>query len=115
MTTLSTHVLNTATGTPAVGLKITLKRIEPYPKDIGIFTTNSDGRVPEKLLSDEDALLGVYEITFHAGDYLKRLGLELPEYPFLDAIPIRFGISENAHYHVPLLLSPFGFSTYRGS
>ena len=91
------------------------KRIEPQPKDIGIFTTNADGRVSEKLLSDEDALLGVYEITFHAGDYLKALGLALPEYPFLDMIPIRFGISENAHYHVPLLLSPYGFSTYRGS
>ena len=115
MPTLSTHVLNTATGTPAVGLEITLKRIEPYPQDIGIFTTNTDGRVTEKLLSDQDALLGVYEITFHAGDYLKGLGLELPGYPFLDVIPIRFGISENAHYHVPLLLSPYGFSTYRGS
>ena len=115
MTTLSTHVLNTATGTPAAGLEITLKRIEPHPKEIGIFTTNVDGRVSEKLLSDEDALLGVYEITFHAGDYLKGLGLALPEYPFLDVIPIRFGISENAHYHVPLLLSPYGFSTYRGS
>ena len=108
-------MLNTATGTPAAGLEITLKRIEPQPKDIGIFTTNADGRVSEKLLSDEDALLGVYEITFHAGDYLKALGLALPEYPFLDMIPIRFGISENAHYHVPLLLSPYGFSTYRGS
>ena len=57
MTTLSTHVLNTATGTPAAGLEITLKRIEPHPRDIGIFTTNADGRVSEKLLSDEDALL----------------------------------------------------------
>ena len=115
MPTLSTHVLNTATGTPAAGLEITLKRIEPHPKDIGIFTTNADGRVSEKLLSDEDALLGVYEISFHAGDYLKGLGSELPEYPFLDVIPIQFGIAENAHYHVPLLLSPYGFSTYRGS
>ena len=88
MTTLSTHVLNIATGTPAAGLEITLKRIEPHPKDLGVFTTNADGRVSDKLLSHQDALIGVYEITFHAGGYLKSLGLELPEYPFLDVIPI---------------------------
>ncbi len=115
MITLSTHVLSTATGTPAAGLEITLKRIDPHPAYLGVFTTNADGRVSEKLLSDQDALPGVYEITFHAGDYLNGLGLELPEYPFLDVIPIRFGVSENAHYHVPLLLSPYGYSTYRGS
>jgi 5-hydroxyisourate hydrolase-like protein (transthyretin family) len=63
MTTLSTHVLNIATGTPAAGLEITLKRIEPHPKDLGVFTTNAEGRVSDKLLSDQDALLGVYEIT----------------------------------------------------
>ena len=115
MTTLSTHVLNTATGTPAAGLEIKLTRIEPHPRDLGIFTTDDDGRVSEELLPDQDALLGIYEITFHAGDYLNGLGLELPEYPFLDVIPIRFGVSENAHYHLPLLLSPYGYSTYRGS
>jgi 5-hydroxyisourate hydrolase len=115
MTTLSTHVLNTANGTPAQGLKITLKRLEPRLKDLGVFITNSDGRVSEKLLPENEALFGVYEITFHAGDYLRDLGLTLPEYPFLDIVPIRFGISEDAHYHVPLLLSPYGFSTYRGS
>lgn len=115
MTTLSTHVLNTANGTPAQGLKITLKRLEPIPKDLGVFMTNADGRVSETLLPEKEALLGFYEITFHAGDYLRDLGLTLPEYPFLDVVPIRFGISEDAHYHVPLLLSPYGFSTYRGS
>jgi len=115
MTTLSTHVLNTANGTPAQGLKITLKRLDPEPKDLGVFVTNADGRVFKQLLSEKEALFGVYEITFHAGKYLRSLGLTLPEYPFLDIIPIRFGISEDAHYHVPLLLSPYGFSTYRGS
>jgi len=115
MTTLSTHVLDTANGTPAQGLKIRLKRLEPQPKELGVFTTNADGRVSEELLIEKEALVGVYEITFHAGDYLRKLGLALPDYPFLDVVPVRFGISENTHYHVPLLLSPYGYSTYRGS
>ena len=115
MTTLSTHVLNTADGTTAQGLQLTLKRLDPQPKDLGVFLTNADGRVSEKLLPEKEALLGVYEISFHAGDYLRSLGLILPKYPFLDIVPIRFGISEDTHYHVPLLLSPYGFSTYRGS
>ena len=115
MTTLSTHVLDTARGTPAQGLRISLKRLEPNPKDLGVFTTNDDGRVSEKLLSGDDAQFGTYEIIFHAGDYLRAQGTALPEYPFLDVVPIRFGISEDSHYHVPLLLSPYGFSTYRGS
>ena len=115
MTTLSTHVLDTANGTPAQGLKITLKRLEPQPKELGVFTTNADGRVPEELLREKEALVGIYEITFHAGDYLKKLGSTLPDYPFLDVVPVRFGISEDTHYHVPLLLSPYGYSTYRGS
>ena len=63
----------------------------------------------------DDAQFGIYELTFHAGDYLKAQGITLPEYPFLNVVPIRFGISEDTHYHVPLLLSPYGFSTYRGS
>ena len=115
MATLSTHVLDTASGAPARGLKIKLKRLEPDAKDLGVFTTNEDGRVTEKLLSEEDALFGVYEIVFQAGEYLRSRGTELPNYPFLDEIPIRFGISEDSHYHVPLLLSPYGYSTYRGS
>jgi len=115
MTTLSTHVLDTSKGTPAQGLQITLKRLEPNAKDLGVFTTNSDGRVSEQLLAGDDVQLGIYELTFHAGDYLRAQGIALPDYPFLDVVPIRFGISEDTHYHVPLLLSPYGFSTYRGS
>ena len=115
MITLSTHVLNTAWGIPAKNLQIELKRLRPNAKHLGKFSTNSDGRVSETLLPPEEAILGTYEITFYAGDYLKLIGLSLPEYPFLDIIPIQFGISDNTHYHVPLLLSPFGFSTYRGS
>jgi len=115
MTTLSTHVLDTSKGTPAQGLQITLKRLEPNAKDLGVFTTNSDGRVSEQLLAGDDVQLGIYELTFHAGDYLRAQGIALPDYPFLDVVPIRFGISEDTHYHVPLLLSSYGFSTYRGS
>jgi len=115
MITLSTHVLDTANGKPAAGLKITLHRLAPNPTAIGVFETNADGRVTEPLLNPEQAIYGSYEITFHAGDYLRNQGHDLPDYPFLDVIPIRFGISSASHYHVPLLLSPFGFSTYRGS
>tara|TARA_B100000524_G_scaffold345819_1_gene245037 strand:+ start:460 stop:807 length:348 start_codon:yes stop_codon:yes gene_type:complete len=115
MATLSTHVLDTASGAPARGLKIKLKRLEPHAKDLGVFTTNADGRITEKLMSEDDALFGVYEIVFQAGEYLRSRGAELPNYPFLDEIPIRFGISDDSHYHVPLLLSPYGYSTYRGS
>ena len=115
MATLSTHVLDTANGAPAQGLKIKLKRLEPHAKDLGVFTTNADGRITAKLLSEDDALCGVYELVFQAGEYLRSRGTELSNYPFLDEIPIRFGISDDSHYHVPLLLSPFGYSTYRGS
>ena len=115
MTTLSTHVLDISKGTPAPGLQITLKRLEPNAKDLGVFTTNSDGRVSEQLLAGGDVPFGIYELTFHAGDYLRAQGTALPDYPFLDVVPICFGISEDTHYHVPLLLSPYGFSTYRGS
>ena len=115
MATLSTHVLDTARGAPAQGLKVTLKRLEPHAKDLGVFTTNADGRITEKLLEQDDALFGVYEIVFHAGEYLRSRATELPNYPFLNEVPIRFGISDDSHYHVPLLLSPYGYSTYRGS
>lgn len=115
MITLSTHVLNTARGVPASNLQIELARIKPKAKYLGKFITGLDGRVHEVLLSPEEGILGIYEITFHAGDYLKFNGFVLPDYPFIDVIPIRFGIYDKTHYHVPLLLSPYGFSTYRGS
>ena len=115
MITLSTHVLNTAWGVPAENLKIELKRLIPDAKNLGRFATNSDGRVSETMLPPDEAILGTYEISFYAGDYLKSAGLSLPEHPFLNVIPIQFGISDDTHYHVPLLFSPFGFSTYRGS
>ena len=118
MTGLTTHVLDAASGTPAQGLTIDLFRIEGDRREkLKTVETNSDGRVDGgPLLIGETFLAGQYELVFHAGDYLRAKGLVLPEPAFLDMIPIRFGIAdETAHYHVPLLLSPFSYSTYRGS
>lgn len=113
---LTTHVLDTALGQPAAGLSIELWRLTGDAELIGRFETNSDGRVDQPLLGPGDISIGIYELRFLAGDYLRKTTPGLPEPLFLDAIPIRFGISDaSAHYHVPLLISPFGYSTYRGS
>lgn len=118
MTGLTTHVLDTALGKPAAGLRIDVVRHEDRGRAVlKTVTTNADGRVDGgPILSGESFVVGEYELIFHAGDYLRASGHALPEPPFLDIIPIRFGIADTtAHYHVPLLLSPFGYSTYRGS
>lgn len=118
MTGLTTHVLDTALGKPAAGLRIDVVRHEDRGRAVlKTVTTNADGRVDGgPILSGESFVEGEYELIFHAGDYLRASGHTLPEPPFLDIIPIRFGIADTtAHYHVPLLLSPFGYSTYRGS
>ncbi len=113
---LTTHVLDTATGRPAAGLVIDLYRITDTGAElIKTVATNSDGRTDAQILPAAEFACGVYELRFHAGAYLDAQGVR-PESPrFLDMIPIRFGMSEETHYHVPLLLSPFGYSTYRGS
>jgi len=113
---LTTHVLDTARGCPAHGLKIELFRITDEARTlIKTLVTNADGRTDEQILPANQFETGVYELVFHAGAYLDATGTP-PEAPrFLDVIPIRFGMSEASHYHVPLLLSPFGYSTYRGS
>ena len=114
---LTTHVLDTARGRPARGLRVLLSRVEAStttPVTEGV--TNEDGRLDAPLLEGAAMAAGTYELTFHAGDWLRASGHPLPEPAFLDLIPIRFGIaSPAAHYHVPLLLSPYGYSTYRGS
>jgi 5-hydroxyisourate hydrolase len=116
MARLSTHVLDTARGKPAAGLKIELYKIDDTRQHLKTVVTNNDGRTDEPLLSGDKIPTGIYELNFHAGDYLRSLGILLPEPAFLDDIIIRFGIAEETgHYHVPLLLSPFGYSTYRGS
>ena len=113
---LTTHVLDTASGRPAGGLKIELYAVESSERLLKAVSTNSDGRVDAPLLEGSDLRAGRYELRFFAGDYLRRLGAKLPEPPFFDVIAIRFGIAEpQSHYHVPLLLSPYGYSTYRGS
>lgn len=114
---LTTHVLDTARGLPAAGMVIDLFSIRGETRThIRSMTTNSDGRTDSQILPVGEFSAGVYELVFHAGAYLDAVGTP-PEAPrFLDVIPIRFGVSdEEAHYHVPLLLSPFGYSTYRGS
>ncbi|SLN55707.1 5-hydroxyisourate hydrolase [Roseovarius albus] len=113
---LTTHVLDTARGCPAEGLKIDLYKIEGETRThLKTLTTNDDGRTDEQILPTEAFEKGVYELVFHAGSYLDASGTPPEEPRFLDVIPIRFGMSEASHYHVPLLLSPFGYSTYRGS
>ena len=113
---LTTLVLDTARGCPASELKIDLYRIDGEERLFlkSVFT-NSDGRTDEQILPASEFALGAYELVFHAGDYLDAIGIAPEEPRFLDVVPLRFGMSEAAHYHVPLLLSPFGYSTYRGS
>ena len=113
---LTTHVLDTALGKPANGLKIDLWLHGETPVFVSSHVTNADGRVDGPILDGDAFRTGTYELRFHAGDYLKTTEQQLPDLLFLDVIPIRFGIAEvDGHYHVPLLLSPFGYSTYRGS
>ena len=113
---LTTHVLDTALGKPAEGIKIALYRVSGMShKKIAETVTNSDGRTDTPILPEGKFKKGTYELIFFAGDYLRATGQAAAEPLFLDQIPIRFGMSEDAHYHVPLLLSPHGYSTYRGS
>jgi len=114
---LTTHVLDTTNGRPAARLRLVLSRLDAQGATVVLETqTNHDGRCDAPLLSGETMVPGRYELLFHAGAYLQREHGTLPEPLFLDEIPIRFGIADaNAHCHVPLLISPYGYSTYRGS
>ncbi len=113
---LTTHVLDTARGCPAAGVRIILFRISGDSRSlIAEAVTNADGRTDAPILPEADFAPGTYELVFLAGDYLRAQGPVGAEPLFLDEVPIRFGMAEAAHYHVPLLLSPFGYSTYRGS
>lgn len=113
---LTTHVLDTAHGQPAAGVVIELYGLGDERRFVTSTATNADGRAPRPLLEGDACVAGVYELVFHAGDYFRGRGVELPEPPFLDRVVIRFGIAAPAqHYHVPLLISPYGYATYRGS
>lgn len=114
---LTTHVLDTATGSPAANMEITLYRVSENGRQlIRTMRTNSDGRTDSPILPAGEFVPGLYELVFQAGAYLDSIGAAGSDPRFLDEIPIRFGISDpESHYHVPLLVSPFGYSTYRGS
>ena len=113
---LTTHVLDTARGAPASGLAIRLYRLDGEGRhEIAGRVTNADGRTDTPILPRDEFKTGTYELVFHAGDYLRATGQAGAEPLFLDEVAIRFGMAEASHYHVPLLLSPYGYSTYRGS
>ena len=114
---LTTHVLDTANGCPGAGIAISLYRLENGEEHPLTATfTNADGRTDSPLLVGEAMAVGVYELRFQVGDYFVTQGGALPNPSFLDLVPIRFGIADaTAHYHVPLLVSPWSYSTYRGS
>ena len=115
MARLTTHVLDVAAGRPAQGMRIELHRGPPSMR-LANATTDADGRCARPLLEGEALQPGEYELSFHAGDYFRARGVQLPDPPFLDIIVIRFGIADAAsNYHVPLLVSPWSYSTYRGS
>mmetsp|Transcript_1809 Transcript_1809/g.2172 ORF Transcript_1809/g.2172 Transcript_1809/m.2172 type:complete len:190 (+) Transcript_1809:23-592(+) len=116
---LTCHVLDTASGKPADGLRITLKKLSPETNDaetLGEFVTNDDGRLNGPALKGGDFKVGFYEWTFYVGDYFAKECLPTAGTPFLTEVPLRFGIDNpEDHYHVPLLVSPYSYSTYRGS
>jgi 5-hydroxyisourate hydrolase len=117
MARLSTHVLDIARGTPAAGVAIELHRVVGGHRElVASVVTNADGRTSPPLAGDGRIEAGVYELTFRAADYFRASGIPLTDPPFLDEIVVRVGLADpSASYHVPLLLSPYGYSTYRGS
>ncbi len=114
---LTTHVLDTTTGTPARGMRVQLHALDAASTQaLASFRTDADGRAPAPLLEGDALRVGRYALTFHVGEYFRAAGMSLPEPAFLDEVVIRFGIAHaDQHYHVPLLVSPWSYSTYRGS
>lgn len=115
---LTTHVLDTARGRPASGVRVELHRLGADGRSslVKSAVTNADGRTDQPLLAGEDMAVGRYELRFHVGAYFAATSAPVSEPPFLDHIPIRFAIADaEAHYHVPLLVAPWSYTTYRGS
>ena len=114
---LTTHVLDTANGRPASGLRLELFQISDGRQNLVTEQkTNMDGRCAHPVASDEVFVSGTYQFEFHVGEYFQGQGMKLEDSAFLDVVPIRFGVSApSEHYHVPLLVSPYSYSTYRGS
>ena len=118
MAGVTTHVLDVTRGRPAEGVRVELYELASGSERrlIADVATNADGRTDRPLISADQAHAGRYELVFHAGDYFRRRRAEMADPPFLDLIPIRFGVADpQAHYHVPLIVSPWSYSTYRGS
>ncbi|MGG0718237.1 hydroxyisourate hydrolase [Robertmurraya massiliosenegalensis] len=117
MAGLTTHILDLTHGAPASNVKIELYiQCDDEWQLLMSTVSNSDGRIDKPLLSAENMISGVYELIFHIGEYFQSKQLDLPEPAFLDKVPVRFSIADTtAHYHVPLLVSPWGYQVYRGS
>jgi 5-hydroxyisourate hydrolase len=113
---LSTHVLDLSSGRPAEGMRIELRRICPNPAVLKTVVTNADGRADAALFGPTEMAAGSYQLEFHVGEYFASRGAAPAKVPFLDIVPVRFGIADpSAPYHVPLLVTPWAYSTYRGS
>ncbi|AKJ68172.1 5-hydroxyisourate hydrolase [Pandoraea thiooxydans] len=114
---LTTHVLDTAHGRPGAGIRVELYACENGTRSLlRDVQTNHDGRCDKPLLEGDEFLRGEYELVFHAGDYFAAQGVDVPSPRFVDRVVLRFGIADTQqHYHVPLLVSPWSYSTYRGS
>jgi len=112
---ITTHILDTAQGGPAAGVAIRLFRIGEQREQVADTMTNTDGRTEQALLDGESMVTGTYELEFDIGDYFRHGGIVLSDPAFLDTVVIRFSVKGDEHYHVPLLCSPWSYSTYRGS
>jgi 5-hydroxyisourate hydrolase len=114
---ITTHVLDLAAGIPAAGMLVELhERAASAPRSLASLRTSSDGRCPQPLLDADGLRAGRYSLTFHVAEYFRGRGVELPEPPFLDKVVVDFGVADlRQSYHVPLLVSPWSYSSYRGS
>jgi len=117
MSRLTTHVLDTANGKPAAGMKLEFSFLDGSEwKHLKTLHTNAEGRTDKPLGAGDSLKPGKYRLVFHVAEYFRAQGAKLPDPPFLDRVPLHFGIADaQGHYHVPLLCSPWSYSTYRGS